>query len=58
VRRITCSDFLPLATACKHVVEGETDEELIARAREHANEEHPQAEFDEEDVRALIARPV
>jgi predicted small metal-binding protein len=58
VRRITCSDFLPLAIACKHVIEGETDDELLHRLREHASEEHPQAEFDEEDVRALIARPV
>jgi predicted small metal-binding protein len=57
VRRITCSDFLPLATACKHVVEGTTDEELVERLQEHASEEHPEAEFNEEDVRALIARP-
>jgi predicted small metal-binding protein len=54
VRRIDCADFLPLATACKHVIEGETDDELLDRAREHASEEHPEAEFDEEDVRALI----
>jgi predicted small metal-binding protein len=40
------------------VIEGETDEELLERAREHADEQHPEADFDEEDVRALIARPV
>ena len=58
MRRIDCADFLPFATACKHVIEGETDEELLERAREHTSEQHPDAEFDEEDVRALIARPV
>jgi predicted small metal-binding protein len=58
VRRIDCADFLPLATACKHVIEGENDEELLERAREHASEQHPEAELDEEAVRALIARPV
>jgi predicted small metal-binding protein len=56
VRRIDCADFLPLATACKHVIEGEDDEELLERARAHAREEHPEAEFDEEEVRALIVR--
>jgi predicted small metal-binding protein len=58
VRRIDCADFLPLATACKHVIEADTDEELLEQARVHSREEHPEVEFDEEDVRALIARPV
>jgi predicted small metal-binding protein len=58
VRRIDCADFLPFATACKHVIEGEDEEELLERAREHARDEHPDLPFDEEDVRALIARPV
>ncbi|HEX9379986.1 MAG TPA: DUF1059 domain-containing protein [Gaiellaceae bacterium] len=58
MRRIDCADFLPFATACKHVLEAETDEELFEQARVHVREEHPDVEFDEEDVRALIARPV
>jgi predicted small metal-binding protein len=57
VRHIDCSDFLPLGIACKHVLEAETEEELVEAARAHAREEHPRAEFDEESVRALIARP-
>ena len=57
MKRIDCADFLPTAGACKHVLEGETDEELLRKAEEHAREEHPEAEFDEESVRALIARP-
>jgi Protein of unknown function (DUF1059) len=36
MRRIDCSDFLPGAIACKHVVEAETDEELLELARTHA----------------------
>jgi predicted small metal-binding protein len=58
VRRIDCSDFLPLGIACKHVLEAENEEELVEQARAHAREEHPDAEFDEEGVRALIARQV
>ena len=56
--RIDCADFLPGAIACKHVIEAETERELIEQARAHAREEHPDAEFDEEDVRALVVRPV
>jgi predicted small metal-binding protein len=40
------------------VLEAETEDELLERARAHAREEHPDVEFDEEDVRALIARQV
>jgi predicted small metal-binding protein len=58
VRHIDCADFLPGAIACKHVLEAETDEELLEQARSHAREEHAELEFDEEDVRALIARQV
>jgi predicted small metal-binding protein len=54
VRRIDCSDFLPGAIACKHVLEGETDEELLQQARTHAREEHPELEFDEERVREAV----
>jgi predicted small metal-binding protein len=54
VRRIDCSDFLPGAIACKHVVEAETDEELLERARAHAAEEHPDLEFDEAKVRESV----
>ena len=57
MRRIDCADFLPGAIACKHVVEAENEEELVELARAHAREDHPDAEFDEESVRALIARP-
>jgi predicted small metal-binding protein len=58
VRRIDCADFLPLGVACKHVLEGLTDEELLQQARQHAQDEHPDADFDEERVRDLIARRV
>ena len=56
MRRIDCADFLPTSAACKHVVEGETDEELFQAAQTHAREEHPDTEFDEDEVRALIVR--
>jgi predicted small metal-binding protein len=49
--RITCSD-LGLG-ACKHVLEFETDEELLAEARAHAREEHGE-EVDDERLRAAI----
>jgi predicted small metal-binding protein len=54
MRRIDCSDFLPGAIACKHVVEAETDEELLELARTHAREEHPDLELDEERVRVAV----
>jgi predicted small metal-binding protein len=54
VRRIDCSDFLPGAVACKHVLEGETDEELLEQARAHAAEEHPDHEVDEERLREKV----
>jgi predicted small metal-binding protein len=57
VIHIDCADFLPGAIACKHVVEAETEDELLEQARTHAREEHPDVEFHEEDVRALLARP-
>jgi len=41
VRHIDCSDFLPFGIACKHVLEADTDEELLERARAHTREEHP-----------------
>jgi predicted small metal-binding protein len=58
VIRIDCADFLPGAIACKHVVEAETEGEALEQARAHAREEHPEVEFDEEDLRALLARQV
>jgi predicted small metal-binding protein len=54
VRRIDCSDFLPGAIACKHVVEAETDEELLEQARTHARKEHPELELDEERLREKV----
>jgi predicted small metal-binding protein len=56
VRRIDCADFLPLGVACKHVLEGVNDEELLQQARQHTQDEHPEENFDEERVRDLIAR--
>ena len=56
MRRIDCADFLPLAIACKQVLEAVNDDELLEQARQHAQEEHPETEFDEERVRDLIAR--
>jgi predicted small metal-binding protein len=54
VRRIDCSDFLPGAVACKHVLEAETDEELLEQARAHVRDEHPDLELDEARVREAV----
>jgi predicted small metal-binding protein len=54
VRRISCSDVVAGA-ACKHVVEAETDRELLEQLRAHMAELHADARFDEEAVRARIA---
>jgi predicted small metal-binding protein len=48
--RITCSD---LGFACGHLLQHESDEELITLAREHAREEHGE-EVEEERARAAI----
>ena len=56
MRRIDCADFLPLGIACKHVLEAVDDEELLQQARQHAQDEHPETDFDEKRVRELIAR--
>jgi predicted small metal-binding protein len=55
VRHIDCSDFLPLGIACKHVLEADTDEELLERARTHARDEHPETELDESRLREVVA---
>jgi predicted small metal-binding protein len=54
MRRIDCADFLPGAIACKHVVEGETDEELTEAARAHACEAHPELDIDEDRLREVV----
>jgi predicted small metal-binding protein len=58
VRHIDCSDFLPLGLACKHVLEAETDEELLEGARTHTLEEHPGVELDEARLRDAVAATV
>ncbi|HWF75119.1 MAG TPA: hypothetical protein VG186_17370 [Solirubrobacteraceae bacterium] len=40
---------------CGHVVATATDEELVARLREHIGAEHPDGALDEEPARALVA---
>jgi predicted small metal-binding protein len=55
MRRIDCSDFLPLGIACKHVLAAADDEELLDQARAHVREQHPDAELDEDRIREAIA---
>lgn len=40
---------------CGHVVAAATDEELVARLREHIAAEHPDAALDEGAARELVA---
>ena len=50
-RKLSCSD---LGFACKHTFEAENDQELLDAARQHAVLAHPEAELDDEHMRALI----
>jgi predicted small metal-binding protein len=38
-----------------HHLEAENDEELFKQAREHVDEAHPEMEFSDEQLRAMIA---
>jgi predicted small metal-binding protein len=40
---------------CGHVVADATDEELVARLREHIAAEHPEGALDEAAARELVA---
>jgi predicted small metal-binding protein len=53
MKRITCSD-LGLTPACRQVIEAETDEEVLARAAEHARDVHSVDDLDQEKARSLI----
>lgn len=41
---------------CGAVVQGANDEELAGHVRTHLEQEHPDAERDDETVRALVER--
>jgi predicted small metal-binding protein len=40
---------------CGHHLEGENDEELVQKAREHVDSDHPEMERTDEQLRELIA---
>jgi len=55
VRHIDCSDFFRSESPASTVLEADTDEELLERARAHTREEHPGAELDDACLREAVA---
>jgi predicted small metal-binding protein len=41
--------------ACGHLIQGDDDDELLARMREHEQRDHPSREWDESAARDTIA---